>query len=67
MSKLLQDEKVSALVAKEVAKAVKSERKRIIDEIKVASAEIKDSDADKTYVKGALTAFKSVIGTVKSA
>ncbi len=45
MSKLLEDPKVAALVEKEVAKAIKAERKRVLDELKAVTAEIK-SPAD---------------------
>lgn len=39
--KLLEDPKVAALVRKEVEKAVKAERKRAIDVLKEAAAQLK--------------------------
>lgn len=43
MSKLLQDPKVAALVEKEVTKAIKEERKRTVNIMKVLAGEVKDA------------------------
>ena len=65
MSKLLEDEKVAALVEKEVAKAVKTETKRVLDVVKTqldANKETEDK-AVKKIVDGVL---KAVVADIKS-
>lgn len=55
MSKLLQDEKVAALVEKEVTKAVKAETKRVLAVIKEA-----ELPEDKAAAKAAKEVIKGV-------
>lgn len=62
MSKLLQDEKVAALVEKEVAKAVKAETKRVLTVIKEA-----ELPEDKAAAKAAKEAIKSIQAGIKEA
>lgn len=46
MSKLLEDPKVQALVDKEVARAIKAERKRVADIVKSLAGEVKDATSE---------------------
>jgi len=50
MSKLLEDEKVAKLVDREVTKAVKAEKKRILEELKTLKGDYASGDyaEDKT-------------------
>lgn len=74
MSKLLQDEKVAALVEKEVAKAVKAETKRVLTVIKEAelpedktAAKSTELPEDKAAAKAAKEAIKSIQAGIKEA
>lgn len=62
MSKLLQDEKVAALVEKEVAKAVKAETKRVLTVVKEA-----ELPEDKAAAKAAKEVIKGIIAGIKEA
>lgn len=62
MSKLLQDEKVAALVEKEVTKAVKAETKRVLAVIKEA-----ELPEDKAAAKAAKEVIKGIVAGIKEA
>lgn len=68
MSKLLEDEKVAALVEKEVAKGVKAETKRVLELVKNTATEVKeDGDLDKGVKKGLAERFKDLTTAIKEA
>lgn len=64
MIKLLEDEKVAKLVKKETTKAVKAERKRILDGVKdlkvELASELEDAKAKKA-VNGAISTINKVV------
>jgi DNA/RNA-binding domain of Phe-tRNA-synthetase-like protein len=62
MSKLLQDEKVAALVDKEVTKAVKAETKRVLGLIKTLPL-----PEDKAAAKATKELLKELMAGVKEA
>lgn len=65
MSKLLEDEKVAALVEKETAKAEKAETKRILGLIKDAVAVNKETE-DKTVKKAVAEVLKDLVAEIKA-
>lgn len=64
MSKLLQDPKIEALVEKEVAKAVKAERKRCLDVVKEQVAINKERE-DKSVKRVVSDVLKSTTAEIK--
>lgn len=66
MSKLLEDPKIAALVEKEVAKATKVERTRVLNIIKDAGAENKTNE-DKAVKKVVDTTLKGLTASIKAA
>ena len=62
MSKLLEDPKIAALVEKSVAAAVKAERKRVLDIVKVQKG-----NAAEAKNKEAVNLFKSTEADIKAA
>lgn len=64
MSKLLEDPKVAALVEKQVAAAVKAEKKRALEVVKAAVAEGKGLE-DKAAKKAVAESLKTVIAELK--
>ena len=63
-AKLLADPKVAALVEKQVATAVKAEKKRAAEVVKTAIAEAKDLE-DKAAKKAVAESLKSVLAELK--
>lgn len=64
MSKLLEDPKVAALVEKQVAAAVKAEKKRALEVVKAAMAEGKSLE-DKAVKKAVGESLKTVLAELK--
>lgn len=64
MSKLLEDEKVAALVAKQVAAAIKAERKRALSVVQTAQKDAAILD-DKVAKKTVLGVLKTITVNLK--
>lgn len=60
MSKLLQDPKIKMYVEREVAKAVKEERKRCLGVMKALTSELKDATSAVRYPAANVTNISEV-------
>jgi hypothetical protein len=64
MSKLLEDPKVAALVVRQVAAAVKSERKRVLEVVKSVDVKSIEDKAAQKAAKAVLTEISAAVKAV---